>query len=67
MIKFAKYAERYLAGVQYRFNRCFDLSVILIRLVHAAVLNRLRPEPAIRLAEAGGFKVNLFKNTAGIK
>jgi hypothetical protein len=28
---FAKYADRYLAEVQYRFNRRFDLSVILRR------------------------------------
>lgn len=52
--KFAKYAERYLAEVQYRFNRRFDLSVILVRLVRAAVLTRPRPEPVIRLAEVGG-------------
>lgn len=51
---FVKYAERYLAEVQYRFNRRFDLSVILMRLVRAAVLNRPRPESVIRLAEVGG-------------
>jgi hypothetical protein len=34
---FAKYADRYLAEVQYRFNRRFDLKSILIRLVRAAV------------------------------
>ena len=39
-VKFAKYAHRYLAEVQYRFNRRFDLSVILPRLVHAAVAHR---------------------------
>lgn len=43
--KFAKYAERYLAEVRYRFNRRFDLSVILVRLMRAAVLTRHRPEP----------------------
>ena len=52
--KFAKYADRYLAEVQYRFNRRFDLSSILVRLVRAAVLTRPRPEPMIRLAEVGG-------------
>jgi len=52
--KFAKYAQRYLAEVQYRFNRRFDLKSILVRLVRAAVLTRPRPEPMIRLAEVGG-------------
>jgi hypothetical protein len=52
--KFAKYAERYLAEVQYRFNRRFDLASILVRLVRAATLTRPRPEPMIRLAEVGG-------------
>ena len=52
--EFAKYAERYLAEVQYRFNRRFDLGSILVRLVRAATLTRPRPEPMIRLAEVGG-------------
>lgn len=52
--KFAKYAVRYLAEVQYRFNRRFDLSVILVRLVRAAALTRPRPEAVIRMAEVGG-------------
>jgi hypothetical protein len=34
--KFAKYAHRYLAEFQYRFNRRFDLRSILARLVHVA-------------------------------
>lgn len=51
---FAKYADRYLAEVQYRFNRRFDLQSILVRLVRAAVLTRPRPESMIRLAEVGG-------------
>lgn len=34
--KFAKYAHRYLAEFQYRFNRRFDLGSILPRLIHAA-------------------------------
>ena len=52
--KFAKYADRYLAEVQYRFNRRFDLKSILARLVRAAVLTRPRPEAMIRMAEVGG-------------
>jgi ribosomal protein L37AE/L43A len=52
--KFAKYAERYLAEVQYRFNRRFDLSSILVRLVRAAAVTRPRPESMIRMAEVGG-------------
>jgi ribosomal protein L37AE/L43A len=52
--KFAKYADRYLAEVQYRFNRRFDLGSILVRLVRAATLIPPRPEPMIRLAEVGG-------------
>ena len=34
--KFAKYAHRYLAEFQYRFNRRSDLRPILQRLIHAA-------------------------------
>lgn len=52
--KFAKYADRYLAEVQYRFNRRFDLGSILVRLVRAATLTPPRPEPMIRLAEVRG-------------
>ena len=48
---FAKYANRYLAQVQYRFNRRFDLSAILRRLVSAAVVTAPWPERKIRLAE----------------
>jgi transposase-like protein len=51
--KFDKYADRYLAEVQYRFNRRFDLRSILARLVRAAVLTTPRAMPAIRLAEVG--------------
>jgi hypothetical protein len=39
-IKFAKYAHRYLAEVQFRFNRRYGLRAILPRLVRAA--GRLR-------------------------
>lgn len=33
---FVRYAHRYLAEAQYRFNRRFDLKSILTRLIHAA-------------------------------
>lgn len=49
--KFAKYADRYLAEVPYRFNRRFDLGSILVRLVRAAALARPGPKSMIRLAE----------------
>ena len=52
--KFAKYVHRYLAEVQYRFNRRFDLSSILVRLVRAAAVTGRRPESVIRMAEVGG-------------
>ena len=48
---FAKYAHRYLAESQYRFNRRFNLASILARLLRAACLTSPRPAPAIRLAE----------------
>lgn len=51
---FAKYGQRYLAEVQYRFNRRFDLSVILVRLLRAASLTAAHPERIIRAAEVGG-------------
>jgi hypothetical protein len=49
---FAKYAHRYLGEVQYRFNRRFDLSEILARLMRACVATLPRPARFIRLAEA---------------
>ncbi|GAB1413870.1 MAG: IS1595 family transposase [Rhodocyclaceae bacterium] len=48
---FVKYAHRYLAEVQYRFNRRFNLASILARLLRAAALTPPRPAPIIRLAE----------------
>jgi ribosomal protein L37AE/L43A len=48
---FAKYAHRYLAEAQYRFNRRFNLASILVRLLRAACLTPPRTEPLIRLAE----------------
>jgi len=51
---YAKYAHRYLAEVQYRFNRRFDLSVILVRLLRASAVTKPHPESRLRAAEPGG-------------
>jgi hypothetical protein len=48
---FAKYAHRYLAEVQYRFNRRFNLASILARLLRAASITSPRPAQFIRAAE----------------
>jgi ribosomal protein L37AE/L43A len=48
---FVKYAHRYLAEVQYRFNRRFDLTSILPRLLRAACVTPPRPALFIRAAE----------------
>ena len=50
---FAKYAHRYLAEAQYRFNRRFNLRSILARLIRAACLTIPTPASAIRAAEVG--------------
>ena len=50
---FAKYAHRYLAEAQYRFNRRFNLSSILPRLLRAASVTSPRPAQFIRTAEVG--------------
>ena len=50
---FAKYAHRYLAEAQYRFNRRFNLRSILDRLIRAACLTIPTPASAIRTAEVG--------------
>jgi ribosomal protein L37AE/L43A len=50
---FAKYAHRYLAEAQYRFNRRFNLRSILARLIRAASLTIPTPASSIRVAEAG--------------
>lgn len=50
-IKFAKYAYRYLAEAQFRFNRRYDLRAILSRLLTALVRAPRRPEHGIRVAE----------------
>ena len=51
---FAKYAHRYLAEVQYRFNRRFDLSTIFVRLMRASAVTKPHPERLLRAAELGG-------------
>ena len=48
---FEKYAHRYLGEYQYRFNRRFDLAVLLPRMVVAAVNTGKRTERWLRLAE----------------
>ena len=48
---FAKYAHRYLAEAQYRFNRRFNLSTILPRLVQAAATTSPRGAKFLRAAE----------------
>jgi transposase-like protein len=48
---FEKYADRYLAQVQYLFNRRFDLSAILRRLAIAACRSGRCPLHAVRAAE----------------
>lgn len=48
---FRKYAHRYLAEYQYRFNRRFDLKAIMPRLLRAAATTGPRNEAWLRLAE----------------
>jgi ribosomal protein L37AE/L43A len=50
---FSKYAHRYLAEAQYRFNRRFNLRSILPRLLRAACLSTPAPAHFIRVAEVG--------------
>ena len=52
-VKIAKYAHRYLAEVQYRFNRRFDLKSILPRLVRVAAVTKPHNRVFIREAELG--------------
>lgn len=51
---FAKYGHRYLGEVQYRFNRRFDLSTILVCLIRDCIDVKAHPERRIRAAELGG-------------
>lgn len=47
-IGFAKYAHRYLAEFQYRFNRRFDMSAILARLLRTACNSTSSTRDALR-------------------
>ena len=49
--KFAKYAYRYLAEYQYRFNRRFDLSVLMQCVIRAAAACKPAPIRSLRMAE----------------
>lgn len=49
--KFAKYAERYLAEYQYRFNRRFDLAALMQSLIRASANCKPVPIPTLRMAE----------------
>lgn len=51
--KFAKYAARYLADFQYRFNRRYNLRSILPRLLRAAATTRPWTEQQLTAAELG--------------
>lgn len=48
---FTKYAHRYLAEFQYRFNRRFDMATMLPRLLVALAQAPASPERTLRLAE----------------
>jgi transposase-like protein len=52
-IKFAKYAHRYLAEFQYRFNRRFDMQAIFARLACVACGSPPQNRRLIRAAEVG--------------
>jgi transposase-like protein len=49
---FKKYAKRYLAEAQYRFNRRLNMQSIFIRLIYASVQTSARPESWLRMAES---------------
>ena len=46
---FAKYAHRYLALVQYRFNRRYDLAGMVKQCVHAALAAKPCPKRVIQI------------------
>ena len=52
-IKFAKYAHRYLAEFQYRFNRRFNMRTIFERLARVASASIPMTRSVIRAAEVG--------------
>lgn len=49
--KFRKYADRYLAEYQYRFNRRFQLGELMQRIIRAAANCKPMPLPLLRMAE----------------
>jgi hypothetical protein len=49
--KFAKYANRYLAEYQYRFNRRFDIRALPQCVIRAAVACKPAPLRSLRMAE----------------
>jgi len=49
--KFAKYADRYLAEYQYRFNRRFDLRLLMQSLIRATAACKPTPMRSLRMAE----------------
>ena len=57
---FAKYAHRYLAEAQYRFNRRFNLRSILFRLLRAACISAPAPARFIRAAEIGRYSRSIL-------
>lgn len=50
-VVFDKYAHRYLAEFQYRFNRRFDLPSMFARLAYVSTHTTPRPEWLLKLAE----------------
>jgi len=48
-----KYAQRYLAEFQYRFNRRFDLSAFIPRFMYVALRTPPMPERLLRIAYVG--------------
>lgn len=55
--KFTKYAHRYLAETQWRFNRRFDLKVLVPRLLVATA--RLKPWPEGKLRDVPVFSAEI--------
>jgi len=49
--EYAKYSHRYLAEMQYRFNRRFDMRSILSRLLTSLIAAPACPERRLRMAE----------------
>lgn len=48
----ANHIPRYLAEFQYRFNRRYDLSAMIPRLLHASIATPPMPKKLLRLAES---------------